>query len=139
MPSFTKSYTTLLDAVCTPVTRSELISNFDHINPSHVHVHCHQGPTNVQDVWEEGYALNELKRRSMELLEKKEEFEKRRKRLQNLKRAAKKGGPTLPGSGNGTNLSMSAPEITDDEPYELDLDLAAESEAIKTHLEQLKR
>lgn len=75
----------------------------------------------------------------MELLEKKEEFEKRRKRLQNLKRAAKKGGPTLPGSGNGTNLSMSAPEITDDEPYELDLDLAAESEAIKTHLEQLKR
>jgi hypothetical protein len=90
-------------------------------------------------VWEEGYALNELKRRSMELLEKKEEFEKRRKRLQNLKRAAKKGGPTLPGSGNGTNLSMSAPESTDDEPYELDLDLAAESEAIKTHLEQLKR
>ena len=121
------------------MTYSALLSVLDLVTFSHIDVHCPQGPTNVQDVWEEGYALNELKRRSMELLEKKEEFEKRRKRLQNLKRAAKKGGPTLPGSGNGTNLSMSAPEITDDEPYELDLDLAAESEAIKTHLEQLKR
>ena len=54
------------------------------------------GPTNVQDVWEEGYALNELKRRSVELLERKEEFEKRRKKLHNLKRAAKKGpGPPV--------------------------------------------
>ena len=86
--------------------------------------------------------MNELKRRSVELLEKKEEFEKRRKRLQNLKRAAKKVGPQIPGSSSsssGNNLSMSAPEFTDDEPYELDLDLAAESEAIRTHLEQLKK
>lgn len=92
----------------------------------------------MQDVWEEGYALNELKRRSVELLEKKEEFEKRRKKLQNLKRAAKKGGPGLP-APSSSSLSMSAPDSTDDDPYELDLDLAAESEAIRTHLEQLKK
>ena len=33
---------------------------------------------------------------------------------------------------------MSAPDM-DEEHYELDLDLAAESEAIRTHLEQLKK
>jgi hypothetical protein len=93
----------------------------------------HQGPTNVQDVWEEGYALNELKRRSVELLEKKEEFEKRRKKLSNL-RKKKKGGPAVPGSSS-SNLSMAAPEGIDDD----DLDLIAESEAIRTHLEQLKK
>ena len=82
--------------------------------------------------------MNELKRRSVELLERKEEFEKRRKRLQILKRAAKKGGPIVPGTSSSSNLSMCAPDA-DEEHYELDLDLAAEAEAIKTHLEQLKK
>lgn len=94
-----------------------------------------QSPTNIQDVWEEGYALNELKRRGAELLEKKDEFEKRRKKLQNAKRAAKKGEKGYVGGSN--NGLMGAPE--DEEPYELDLDLATEAEAIKTHLELLKR
>ena len=81
--------------------------------------------------------MNELKRRSVELLERKEEFEKRRKRLQILKRAAKKSGPIVSGSSS-SNLSMCAPDM-DEDHYELDLDLAAEVEAIKTHLEQLKK
>ena len=88
----------------------------------------------MQDVWEEGYALNELKRRSVELLERKEEFEKRKKKLTNLKRAAKKGGPLVPGLSS-SSLSIVATESTDDD----DLDLIAESEAIRTHLEQLKK
>jgi hypothetical protein len=84
----------------------------------------------MQEVWEEGYALNELKRRSAELLERKEEFERRRKRLANLKRAAKRG------SGSGAN---GGDDDEGDANDVVDLDLAAEGEAIRSHLEQLKK
>ena len=70
-------------------------------------------------------------------MEKKEEFEKRRKKLQILKRAAKRG-PQIPGGSANGSSSMCAPDA-DEDHYELDLDLAAEAEAIKTHLEQLKK
>jgi hypothetical protein len=42
----------------------------------------------MSDVWEEGYSLKELSKRSAVLLERKEELETRRKRTQTLKRAA---------------------------------------------------
>jgi tousled-like kinase len=105
----------------------------------------------VQDVWEEGYALNEMKRRTAELLERKEELEKRKKKLQNMKRAAKKGSKTAASASaaaassavSSSNMPMSAPELpgegADADPYEVDLDLSAEEEAIKTHLDQLKK
>lgn len=82
------------------------------------------GATTMGEVWEEGYALKELNKRSAELLERKEELESRRKKTQTLKRAAKKGSTT------GDEVDADA---------EIDLDLTTEAEVIRAHLEQLKK
>lgn len=79
------------------------------------------GPTTMGDVWEEGYGLKELNKRSAELLERKEELELRKKKTHTLKRAAKK-------ETEGSH-----------DDNEIDLDLATEIDAIRCHLEQLKR
>ena len=80
------------------------------------------GPTSMGDVWEEGYALKELNKRSAELLERKEDLEVRRKKTQTLKRAVKKAG-----------------DDSEIDTVDADLDLATETEAIRAHLEQLKK
>jgi hypothetical protein len=87
------------------------------------------GPTSVGDVWEEGYALKELNKRSAELLERKEKLESRKKHAQSLKRAAKKG--------SSNNLAAEEVEVSNE--IDADLDLATEAEVIRAHLEQLKR
>ena len=75
------------------------------------------GPTGSIDSWEDGYAFKEIMQRSGELLQKKEELDRRKKRLASQRRLAKReeGDP------------------------DLDYDLAVEAEAIRTHLEQLKK
>jgi hypothetical protein len=53
------------------------------------------GPTTMVDVWEEGYALKELAARTHALSERREELERRKKRLANIRKkfttATKKG------------------------------------------------
>lgn len=75
------------------------------------------GPTGSMESWEDGYAFKEIMHRSGELLQKKEELDRRKKRLASQRRLAKReeGDP------------------------DLDYDLAVEAEAIRVHLEQLKR
>jgi tousled-like kinase len=77
----------------------------------------------TQEVWEDGYAWKDLENKSFELITRKEELEARRRKLQSLKRIAKKN--TSP--------------LTADDADDNDIDLIAEAEAIKSHLEQLKR
>ena len=93
-------------------------------------------PTSFQDVWEEGYALKDLSKRSCELLERKEELEKRKKRLQNAKRIARKGNYNSSSNDNGMddndNLATSHSDA-------VDFDLYAEADAIRSHMEQLKK
>jgi NADP-dependent 3-hydroxy acid dehydrogenase YdfG len=79
-----------------------------------------QGQATVTEYWEDGYALKDFNRRNEELTEKKEELEKRRKKLTSMKRAAKK-------EDEGSLLG------------DVDLDILAETEAIRYHAEQLKR
>eukprot|EP00601_Ochromonadales_sp_CCMP2298_P019280 CAMPEP_0173314840 /NCGR_PEP_ID=MMETSP1143-20121109/25564_1 /TAXON_ID=483371 /ORGANISM="non described non described, Strain CCMP2298" /LENGTH=542 /DNA_ID=CAMNT_0014257497 /DNA_START=92 /DNA_END=1717 /DNA_ORIENTATION=- len=86
------------------------------------------GPTTISDVWEEGYSLKELSKRQVKLLERKEELEGRKKRVQNQRRAAKRSNE----AGGGEEREET---INND----LDLDLTTESEVIKTHFEQLRR
>eukprot|EP01038_Epipyxis_sp_PR26KG_P005996 gene5996-8255_t len=94
------------------------------------------GPTQVGEVWEEGYGLKDLNKRSAELLERKEELEQRRKRTLTLKRAAKKGSAN---ANNNHNNEFSTSNVIPDEENDIDLDLVTEVEVIKSHLEQLKR
>lgn len=77
--------------------------------------------TQIKEVWEEGYALKELSVRREALAKTKDELESRRRRLTNLKRGAKRG--------TGGN----------EDDYEMDLDLQAETEAIRAHFEQHKK
>ena len=79
------------------------------------------GHSQYKEVWEEGYALKELSVRRDALAKTKDELESRRRRLQNLKRGAKRG--------TGGN----------EDDYEMDLDLCAETEAIRAHFEQHKK
>jgi hypothetical protein len=55
-----------------------------------IHNH-HQG----SDFWDGGYRKGEIERQKALLKERKEELEARRKRVQNLRRAAKKGAPSM--------------------------------------------
>jgi hypothetical protein len=108
-------------------------------------------------VWEEGYALKELNRKRTELVERKEELERRKNRLRNLRKkytaASKKGkgGPSLPPSLFPPSLPPSLPHISrdgdlmlsvDDETDNgmtlissagIDLEIVTEDLAIKTH------
>jgi len=74
----------------------------------------------MQEIWEEGYAMKEIRKKQGELVERKEELEKRTRLLASKKRASKKGADG-------------------DEDFEVDFDLHVEAEAIKSHKEQLKR
>ena len=69
-----------------------------------------------------------------------QELERRRKRLQTQKRAAKKGasGSSSSGSSSGAGDEGGGGGGGGDD-YEVDLDLTAEADAIRSHLEQLKR
>lgn len=81
-----------------------------------------QSATAIGEVWEDGYAWKELNKRSAELLERKEELETRRRKVTNMKRQAKKA------SSDDLEVEIEA-----------DLDLATEQEAVRFHLEQLKK
>ena len=83
------------------------------------------GPTSVAEVWEEGWALKDMTRRSAAQLLRKEEIEKRKKRLAIEKRKRSKGE-----SNSGDNV-----DILDC----IDLDIAAEEAAIRSHQEELKK
>jgi hypothetical protein len=76
------------------------------------------GPASTMETWEEGYALKELTHRSLELLQFKEELDKRRRKLQSQKRIAKK---------------------EDAGEFDHDHDLATEAEALRAHGEQQKK
>jgi hypothetical protein len=93
----------------------------------------------MTEVWEEGYAAKDISKRSAEQLERKEDLEKRRKKLQQTKRQqqaqAKKG--QINAGGMAGALADSAQLDVDDGEY--DLDMIAEADAIRSHLEQLKR
>lgn len=78
------------------------------------------GINTINEIWEEGYALKELKRRRADILYRKEALEARKKALAAQKRVAKKT--------NG-----------DDDHGDLDLELCAETLAIKSHFEQVKK
>eukprot|EP01031_Cornospumella_fuschlensis_P033577 gene33577-40619_t len=97
--------------------------------------------TQIGEVWEEGYAWKDLSRRQAELLERKEELESRKKKLATLKRAAKKTSAEgldsvaeAEGLSNGSTGASAGAAVGD-----IDLELVAEGEAIRYHLEQLKR
>ena len=85
------------------------------------------GPTSVAEVWEEGYALKDLNRRSAELLVRKEEIEKRKKRLAAEKRKRKGNSDSLEGAVDTT------------EPDSSELDMIAEENAIKSHSDELRK
>lgn len=57
-----------------------------------------------------------------------------------MKRQAKKSNITSVGAANGTNNTSNLNMTIDDEAdVEFDLDLVTEADAIRSHLEQLKR
>jgi hypothetical protein len=86
------------------------------------------GPTSVAEVWEEGYALKDLNRKSAELLIRKEEIEKRRKKLATEKRKRK-----------GVNESNPDGNIDSNENDDIELEIIAEENAIKSHSDDLKK
>ena len=83
------------------------------------------GPHSVAEVWEEGWALKDMNRRSAELLLRKEELEKRRKKLTNEKTKRKRKGAD--GSSH------------DNIDCVIDLDIATEEAAVRTHSDELKK
>jgi hypothetical protein len=92
-------------------------------------------PSSLQDIWEEGYSLKELNAKINILTERKEELERRRKRLQSVKRISAKK--------NGNNVTLEA-IVNDEDSFDsntnaIDLDIIAEENAIKTHFEQIKK
>lgn len=101
------------------------------------------GPTTVGDVWEEGYAIKELNKRTAELLSRKEELEARRKKMSNMKRAITRKAKT--GDNNNSNNANSGYDGGEnstsyfDPEIDVDMDLTAEAEVIKSHFEQLKK
>ena len=116
------------------------------------------GSNHSAETWEGGYRRAEIERQKVLLKERKEELEARRKRIQTLRRAAKKGAPsqdnlndiavvTQDGFGNiavsgslgglgglGSDASERDRDIMDN-----DMDLNTETEVIKNHMEQLKK
>ena len=84
--------------------------------------------TTVGEVWEEGFALKELNKRSEILAERREELTKRSKDLASLKRKTK-------AKAKAEMASTTYSTVDDD----CELDFVAESEAITTHLNQLKK
>lgn len=113
-------------------------------------------PHQNSDMWEGGYRRQEIERQKLLLKERKEELEARRKRIQTLRRAAKKGAPSMDNLAEGASLSdLSCPSggmgtigsaasvgtvaERDRDIMDNDMDLNTETEVIRNHLEQLKR
>jgi tousled-like kinase len=109
------------------------------------------------DVFEEGYATKEMNKRNSDIITRKEELELRKKKLNNLKRQAKKISTA---ASNNTNNNSSISLFQDDYDAsflstittttttnvtqtmldnDIDLDLATEAEVLRAHLDQLKR
>jgi tousled-like kinase len=100
------------------------------------------GPTTMGDVWEEGYAMKELTKRSAELLSRKEELESRRKKIANTRRAITRKGQAAAAAAAAVAASSSFDAdatLPFDPEVDVDMDLATEAEVIKSHLEQLRR
>ncbi len=89
-----------------------------------------QGPAHVQEVWEEGYALAELQTKSEVLAARKAELEQRKKKLANVKRGVKRSSTVANSATSG---------IGDDGDFDADLDITAETESLKAHVDQLKK
>jgi hypothetical protein len=100
------------------------------------------GPNSCQDYWEDGYAWKDWNRRSVELLERKEELEARKKRSTNMKRAAtKKSNATSSTSVSemdGESSAWSSGTLSGAE-LDAELDIITEAEVLKAHFEQYKR
>ena len=94
------------------------------------------GPTTVAEVWEEGWALKDMNRKSAELLVRKEEIEKRRKKLANEKRRRK--GSEKREEREGVNNDSNESGSTDASDL-IELDIAAEEAAVRTHSDELKK
>ena len=78
-------------------------------------LHSTQGPTAIHEVWEEGYALNELTARVKMLEIKRNELEIRQKELQKTKRAVRRK------SNNNNNMYTTA--TANDNELDVDMDL----------------
>jgi hypothetical protein len=88
------------------------------------------------------------------LKERKDELEARRKRIQTLRRAAKKGAPSMDNLADGANVTGDSAGASllggisglggtggerDRDIMDNDMDLNTETEVIRNHLEQLKK
>lgn len=96
--------------------------------------------TSVGDVWEEGYALKELNIRTAEVSERREELEKRKKRMQQTKR--KHNSKQSAGADNNMeNNAFYDSSMASDGSYDsvTELEIIAEESAYRSHMEQLKR
>ena len=94
------------------------------------------------EVWEEGYAAKDLNKRFAEHLERKEDLEKRRKKLAQVKRqqqAQARKGSSAGGSADGSSAMGISDASMNIDDVEYDFDLTTEADAIRSHLEQLKR
>jgi hypothetical protein len=130
------------------------------------------------DTWEGGYRRTEIERQKVQhpfiwhtpkvlllthvcydtqqvlLKERKDELEARRKRIQTLRRAAKKGAPSMDNLADGATLSGDSAGVSllggisglsgsggerDRDIMDNDMDLNTETEVIRNHLEQLKK
>ena len=112
--------------------------------PLHLFFLSFKGPTSMGDMWEEGYASRELDVKKAELKMKKEELERRRKKLQTMKRSATKKINGQQSTENATNIDVGDDEINNSnnnntEQQNLDLELLTEEQAIRSHLDKIKK
>jgi tousled-like kinase len=120
--------------------------------------------TTFGEVWEEGYALKELTKKTQALVERREELTRRKNDLTSLKRKTKakanKEAKAATAADSGANnaaaaaaavavsLGVNMPQLnssgstydsSDPEAAIAELDFVAETEAIQSHLNQLKK
>ena len=93
--------------------------------------------TSFGDGWEEGYALKELNVRAGVLAERREELNRRRNDLTSLKRKSKAKKERE--HKEGSTAAAAAVGITGLDDDSSELDFVSESEAILSHLNQLKK
>ena len=87
--------------------------------------------------FEEGYSFKELKTREAELMRRKEELESRKKSLQQAKKKSNKKGAGDAATTTTANATNEDENVGVGDV--IDLDMAAEENAIRGHIEQLKR
>ncbi len=93
--------------------------------------------TTFGEVWEEGYALKELNVRAGVLSERREELNRRRNDLASLKRKSKAKKERE--HKEGSTAAAAAVGITGLDDDSSELDFVSETEAIQSHLNQLKK